>query len=141
MRLVRTEVMSADAGQTETDDTGEQSPAGNGVETIIHLLFALAPRVEFFSSSLASGSRVASRLVQEPLRTSPLRLNRAGAMHSYPEPALDLVARMTEAAVADPARAVALQGAPGCNSHRAALEHDPQCLPLPCFRSRTRSMR
>ncbi|KPH59202.1 prephenate dehydratase [Novosphingobium aerophilum] len=54
-------------------------------------------------------------------------------MHSYPEPALDLVARMTEAAVADPARAVALQGAPGCNSHRAALEHDPQCLPLPCF--------
>ncbi|WP_313436133.1 prephenate dehydratase [Novosphingobium sp.] len=54
-------------------------------------------------------------------------------MHSYPEPALDLVARMTEAAVADPARAAAFQGAPGCNSHRAALEYDSQCLPLPCF--------
>ncbi|MFK4871735.1 prephenate dehydratase [Novosphingobium sp. ZW T3_23] len=54
-------------------------------------------------------------------------------MHSYPEPALDLVARMTEAAAADPARAAAFQGAPGCNSHRAALEYDSQCLPLPCF--------
>jgi len=54
-------------------------------------------------------------------------------MHSYPEPALDLVARMNEAAAADPSRAAAFQGAPGCNSHRAALEHDPDCLPLPCF--------
>ena len=40
---------------------------------------------------------------------------------------------MTEAAAGDPSRAVALQGAPGCNSHRAALEYDPDCLPLPCF--------
>ncbi len=40
---------------------------------------------------------------------------------------------MTEAAAADPSRAAAFQGAPGCNSHRAALEHDPDCLPLPCF--------
>ncbi|WP_374413596.1 prephenate dehydratase [Novosphingobium colocasiae] len=54
-------------------------------------------------------------------------------MHSYPAPAMALVARMVEAAEAEPARAVAFQGAPGCNSHRAALEFDPACLPLPCF--------
>ena len=54
-------------------------------------------------------------------------------MDSYPEPARALVAQMAAAALADPARAVALQGAPGCNGHRAAREYDPQCLPLPCF--------
>ena len=54
-------------------------------------------------------------------------------MHSFPQPALALVDEMTRAAAADPARAVALQGAPGCNGHRAALEYDPGCLPLPCF--------
>ena len=54
-------------------------------------------------------------------------------MHSFPQPALALVERMTAAAAADPSRAVAFQGAPGCNSHRAALEFDPECLPLPCF--------
>ena len=40
---------------------------------------------------------------------------------------------MSAAAAADPARAIAFQGAPGCNGHRAALEYDPGCLPLPCF--------
>ena len=40
---------------------------------------------------------------------------------------------MTLAAAADPARAMAFQGAPGCNGHRAALDFDPDCLPLPCF--------
>jgi prephenate dehydratase len=54
-------------------------------------------------------------------------------MHSFPEPALALVDQMTKAAAADPARAVSFQGAPGCNGHRAALEYDPACLPLPCF--------
>jgi prephenate dehydratase len=54
-------------------------------------------------------------------------------MHSFPEPALALVDQMTKAAAADPARAVSFQGAPGCNGHRAALEYDPDCLPLPCF--------
>lgn len=54
-------------------------------------------------------------------------------MHSFPAPALALVEQMTAAAAADPARAVAFQGAPGCNSHRAALEYAPDCLPLPCF--------
>jgi prephenate dehydratase len=54
-------------------------------------------------------------------------------MHSFPAPALALVEQMSAAAIADPARAIAFQGAPGANSHRAALEYDPDCLPLPCF--------
>ncbi len=54
-------------------------------------------------------------------------------MHSYPEPALALVDEMTLAAAHDPARTLSFQGAPGCNGHRAALDYDPQCLPLPCF--------
>ena len=58
---------------------------------------------------------------------------RPAAMHSFPEPALALVADMSQAAAADPLRALAFQGAPGCNGHRAALEYDAACLPLPCF--------
>jgi len=54
-------------------------------------------------------------------------------MDSYPAPALAMVETMRAAAAADPARAVAFQGAPGANSHRAALEWAPDCLPLPCF--------
>ena len=54
-------------------------------------------------------------------------------MHSFPQPAVALVDEMTRAAVAQPARAIALQGAPGCNGHRAALEYDGASLPLPCF--------
>ncbi|MFA6124338.1 MAG: prephenate dehydratase [Sphingomonas sp.] len=54
-------------------------------------------------------------------------------MESFPEPARALVAEMTAAAAADPARAVAFQGAPGANSHIAAREAFPQGLPLPCF--------
>jgi prephenate dehydratase len=54
-------------------------------------------------------------------------------MASYPKPALALVEAMTAAAAADPARAVAFQGAPGANSHRAAMEVAPDGLPLPCF--------
>ena len=54
-------------------------------------------------------------------------------MHSFPAPAIALVDTMSAAAAADPARAIAFQGAPGCNGHRAALEYDPGCLPLPCF--------
>jgi len=54
-------------------------------------------------------------------------------MESYPAPARALVAAMTEAAAAHPERAVAIQGAPGCNSHIAALEAFPDALPLPCF--------
>ncbi len=54
-------------------------------------------------------------------------------MDSFPAPALALVEQMRAAATADPRRAIAFQGAPGANSHRAALEWDPGCLPLPCF--------
>ena len=54
-------------------------------------------------------------------------------MQSYPTRALTRVTQMTAQASADPARAVSFQGAPGCNGHRAALEWNPRCLPLPCF--------
>jgi prephenate dehydratase len=54
-------------------------------------------------------------------------------MHSFPQPALALVDEMTKAAMADPARAMTFQGAPGCNGHRAALDFDANCLPMPCF--------
>ena len=54
-------------------------------------------------------------------------------MHSFPAPALALVEQMASAAAEDPSRAIAFQGAPGANSHRAALEYTPECLPLPCF--------
>lgn len=54
-------------------------------------------------------------------------------MNSYPAPALARVEELTRAAAADPARAIAFQGAPGCNGHRAAMEWDAGGLPLPCF--------
>lgn len=54
-------------------------------------------------------------------------------MNSYPAPALALVKTMTLAANEQPAKAIAFQGAPGANSHLAALEYDADCLPLPCF--------
>jgi prephenate dehydratase len=54
-------------------------------------------------------------------------------MHSFPAPALARVEELAAKAAADPARAVAFQGAPGCNGHRAALEYAPDCLPLACF--------
>ena len=54
-------------------------------------------------------------------------------MDSYPAPALALVETMRTAAAQEPARAIAFQGAPGANSHRAVNEWDPHALPLPCF--------
>jgi prephenate dehydratase len=54
-------------------------------------------------------------------------------MDSFPQNALALVEDMKSACAASPERAVAFQGAPGANSHLAALEVDPDCLPLPCF--------
>ena len=54
-------------------------------------------------------------------------------MDSFPAPARALVEAMQTAAAADPARAIAFSGAPGANSHRAALEMRPDGLPLPCF--------
>ncbi|WFL76092.1 prephenate dehydratase [Altererythrobacter arenosus] len=54
-------------------------------------------------------------------------------MHSFPAPAEAMVETMRESAAAEPARAIAFQGSPGANSHRAAMEACPDCLPLPCF--------
>ena len=54
-------------------------------------------------------------------------------MEQYSAPARPLVQAMTNAAAADPDRAVAFQGAPGANSHLAAIEVFPDGLPLPCF--------
>ncbi len=54
-------------------------------------------------------------------------------MRSFPGPALAIVDDLRQAADADPTRAIAFQGSPGANSHRAALEARPEALPLPCF--------
>ncbi|MDE0877555.1 MAG: prephenate dehydratase [Sphingomonas bacterium] len=54
-------------------------------------------------------------------------------MDSFAAPARPIVAAMAAAAAAAPTRAVAFQGAPGANSHVAAVEAFPECLPLPCF--------
>lgn len=54
-------------------------------------------------------------------------------MENYPAPARDLVAQMSAAAAADPARALAFQGAPGANSHLAVRGYRTDALPLPCF--------
>ena len=54
-------------------------------------------------------------------------------MRSFPAPALAIVDAMRAAAAADPARAIAFQGSPGANSHRAATEARPDLAPLPCF--------
>ena len=54
-------------------------------------------------------------------------------MDSFPKSALALVETMTATAKQQPERAVAFQGAPGANSHLAALQVDPDCLPVPCF--------
>ena len=54
-------------------------------------------------------------------------------MQSFPAPALAMVEKMRSEAAADPARAIAWQGSPGANSHRAAQEFAPDALPLPSF--------
>lgn len=54
-------------------------------------------------------------------------------MDSYPAAALAKVNDMVAAAATTPGRAIAFQGAPGANSHLAALEFETGCLPLPCF--------
>ncbi len=54
-------------------------------------------------------------------------------MHSFPAPALAIVETMRAAAAKQPERAIAFQGSPGANSHRAATEAAGDYLPLPCF--------
>src|SRR3546814_14971954 len=49
-------------------------------------------------------------------------------MENYPLPARRLVEEMAAKAAAEPARAVAYQGAPGANSHLAALGYAPDCI-------------
>ncbi|MGQ2931879.1 MAG: prephenate dehydratase domain-containing protein, partial [Sphingopyxis sp.] len=54
-------------------------------------------------------------------------------MGSYSASAQALVDEMKAAALAEPARGLAFQGAPGANSDLAAREYDPNSLPLPCY--------
>ncbi|MBD2840757.1 prephenate dehydratase [Erythrobacter rubeus] len=54
-------------------------------------------------------------------------------MRSFPGPALAIVDQLRAAAEREPERAIAFQGSPGANSHRAATEARPDALPLPCF--------
>ena len=54
-------------------------------------------------------------------------------MGSYSASAQRLVDEMRALALAEPARGLAFQGAPGANSDLAAREYDPDALPLPCY--------
>ena len=54
-------------------------------------------------------------------------------MTSFPAPATAMVETMQAAAAQAPESAVAFQGCPGANSHSAAMDALPECLPLPCF--------
>ena len=54
-------------------------------------------------------------------------------MRSFPGPALPIVDTMRAEAAQSPLSAIAFQGSPGANSHRAANEARPDCKPLPCF--------
>ncbi len=54
-------------------------------------------------------------------------------MDRYPAPARPIVTAMEAAAAANPARAMAYQGAPGANSHIAVNQFDAEALALPCF--------
>lgn len=54
-------------------------------------------------------------------------------MNSYPTAALHHVAKMTRLAQENLEKAISFQGAPGANSHIAALQYEGDCLPLPCF--------
>ena len=54
-------------------------------------------------------------------------------MGSYSASAQHLVDEMRAAALAEPARGLAFQGAPGANSDLAAREYDPNSLPMPCY--------
>jgi len=68
-------------------------------------------------------------------RLPPVRstVTRAHSMDRYPAPARPIVAAMLAAAAAEPARAVAFQGAPGANSHIAVEQAIAGALPMPCF--------
>lgn len=71
--------------------------------------------------------------VADTCRSAPRPLARLPIMRSFPGPAVKIVDQLRKAAEAEPARAIAFQGSPGANSHRAALEARPDMAPLPCF--------
>jgi prephenate dehydratase len=52
---------------------------------------------------------------------------------SYPKLALAHVEALQKAAEKAPEKAISFQGAPGANSHLAALQYEADCMPLPCF--------
>jgi prephenate dehydratase len=52
-------------------------------------------------------------------------------MRTFAKPAIEMVDTMRHTAASDPERAIAFGGAPGSNSHQAAMQFDPECLPLP----------
>jgi prephenate dehydratase len=54
-------------------------------------------------------------------------------MLSFPDLAAPIVEQMRAVAQENPANAIAFQGSPGANSHRAALEACPDMAPLPCY--------
>lgn len=54
-------------------------------------------------------------------------------MGSYSPSAQQLVDQMVADAAANPARAIAFQGAPGANSDIAVRQFDAEALPLPCY--------
>ncbi|WP_298336379.1 prephenate dehydratase [uncultured Erythrobacter sp.] len=54
-------------------------------------------------------------------------------MMSFPDLALPIVEQLRAEAQSNPAKAIAFQGSPGANSHRAALEARPNMAPLPCY--------
>ena len=54
-------------------------------------------------------------------------------MGSYSPSAQRLVDSMIAEAAADPANAMAFQGAPGANSEIAVRDFDPAALPMPCY--------
>jgi prephenate dehydratase len=54
-------------------------------------------------------------------------------MENYPKLAHDIIVGLAAAAAAEPARAVAFQGAPGAYSHQATRELFPDAPPMPCF--------
>ncbi len=54
-------------------------------------------------------------------------------MRQFAKPALAMVDSMRSAAAQEPMRAIAFGGAPGSNSHQAAMQFAPEALPLPCF--------
>ena len=64
----------------------------------------------------------------------PIRALAASAlMQTFAKPAAILADTMRAAAAEEPMRAISFGGAPGSNSHQAAMQFAPDALPLPCY--------